>query len=511
MRELDLGIAPLVVLAIYLAVMVGIGWLGRVSRKDESLSDFYLAGSSFGFVVLFLTLFATQYSGNTLLGFAGTAFREGGTYVVSVLFMVLAITIITIYGPRLYRLSRKFGYVTPADYIHHRFGSDLLRVVCVLLLTWGLANYILEQLVAMGHAIEAFSGGRVSFMGGVVMLVLVMLVYESLGGMRSVAWTDCIQGGLLFAGCMVILYLLLTSQGGLAAAGEHIQANDPAKYEAPGPDGLRVWLSRILLLGFGVAVYPHAIQRVFAAKSLGTLRTSLAGMTFMPFATTLLAFLLGIIAISRYEGLTGFDSDKITLYMLADIAEAHPFAKWLVILVFVALVAAIMSTADSALLSTQSMLIKDVYKPYLNPNATAKHYLRVGKISGWVLMALLVASAWISHQTESSIWQLIKLKLEFMVQIAPAFVAGVYWRRLSAGPLLAGILTGTGITLVLWVGTVAGAFETDMRSPWNISAGVWGLAANWAVCLVGAMLFGRAEAGALTRSRKRASTPQARP
>ncbi len=488
MAELDLGIAPLFALTIYLIGMIGIGWLGRVSRKEESLSDFYLAGSSFGVVVLFLTLFSTQYSGNTLLGFAGTAFRQGGTYVVSVLFMVLAMTIITIYGPRLYRLSRTFGYVTPADYIYHRFGSRTLRIVCVLLLTWGLANYILEQLVAIGHALEAFSGGRVSFMGGVVLLVIVMLVYESLGGMRSVAWTDCVQGALLFGGCSVILYLLLTSEGGLVAAGAYIAEHAPEKFETPGPAGLRTWVSQIVLLGFGVAVYPHAIQRVFAAKSLGTLRTSLAGMAFMPFATTLLAFLLGIIAISRYQELSGFDSDKITLYMLADLAEANPIARWLVIVVFVALVAAIMSTADSALLSIQSMLIKDVYKPYLNPNAPAKHYLRVGKISGWVLMAVLVASAWVSHQTESSIWLLIKLKLEFMVQISPAFVAGVYWRRLTAGPMLAGILTGTAITLVLWVGTVAGAFESDLRSPWNISAGVWGLAANWVVCIGGTLM-----------------------
>jgi SSS family solute:Na+ symporter/sodium/pantothenate symporter len=490
-HELDLGVAPLVVLAFYLVVMVGIGWLGRVSRKEDSLSDFYLAGSSFGFAVLFLTLFATQYSGNTLLGFAGTAFREGGTYVVSVLFMVLAMTVITIYGPRLFRLSRKFGYVTPADYIHHRFGSEVLRVVCVLLLTWGLANYILEQLVAMGHALEAFSGGRVSFMGGVILLVVVMLIYESLGGMRSVAWTDCVQGALLFGGCTVILYLLLSSEGGLVAAGDYIRENDPAKYQSPGPAGLRTWTSQILLLGFGVAVYPHAIQRLFAAKSLGTLRTSLAGMAFMPFATTLLAFLLGIIALSRYEGLSGFDSDKITLYMLADIAELHVYARWLVIVVFVALVAAIMSTADSALLSIQSMLIKDIYKPYFNPDATGKHYVRIGKVAGWVLMAVLVGSAWVSRQTESSIWLLIKLKLEFMVQISPVFIAGLYWRRLTAGPVIAGILAGTAVTLVLWVGTVAGAFETDMRAPWNISAGVWGLAVNWAVCIGGTLLFSK--------------------
>ena len=489
MEKIELGIAPVVVLVIYLCLMIGIGLLGRAKRKEESLSDFYLGGSNFGFVVLFLTFFATQYSGNTLLGFAGTSYREGGTYIVSITFMVLAFTMITIYAPRLFKLARTFGYITPADYIYHRFGSHTLRIVCVLLFCWGLANYILEQLVAMGHAVEALSGGRITFMTGVLLLVFVMLVYESLGGMRSVAWTDVIQGTLLFGGCSVILYLLLTTEGGLVAATETIREQDPTKLQAPDGAGLRVWISRILLLGFGVSVYPHAIQRIFAARNLRTLRYSISGMTFMPFGTTLLAFLLGIIAINRFQNLSDFDSDKVTLYMIAEIINMNAFTYWLGIMVFVALIAAIMSTSDSALLSIQSMLTKDIYKPYLKRDASPQHLLKVGKLGGWVLMAVLIAFAWVSRQVESSIWLLIKLKLEFMVQISPVFLLGVYWRRLPAGAVLGGIFAGTAITLTLWVGAVVGLWETAMRSPLGISAGGWGLAVNYAICIAGGLLF----------------------
>ena len=258
----DLGYSALVVMGIYLVALLFLGWIGRVSRKEESLRDFYLAGSGFGFVVLFLTLFATQYSGNTLLGFAGRSYQQGGSYVVSITFMILVITVMMTYAPRLFRLARRFGYITPVDYIFHRFGSHGLRILSVLLLCWGLGNYILEQLVAMGHAVDALSGGRIPFMAGVVLLVLVMLVYESLGGMRSVAWTDVVQGILLFGGCSVILYLLLTTEGGLAAASETIREQDPVKLQAPDGAGIRIWISRILLLGFGVSVYPHAIQRI---------------------------------------------------------------------------------------------------------------------------------------------------------------------------------------------------------------------------------------------------------
>ena len=486
--DFDFGTGPLIILGIYLFVLIGLGWLGKIRQRERSLSEFYLGGSSFGLFVLFLTLFATQYSGNTLLGFAGRTYRQGGTYIVSVMFMTLAIGIITLYGPRLYRLARTFGYVTPADYIYHRFGSHALRIICVILLCWGLANYVLEQLVAMGHAMEGLSSGRIPFMWGVVLLVVVMLIYESLGGMRSVAWTDAVQGLLLFVGCLCILYVLLTSKGGLPAAAEIIQERDPVKYQVPGAQGIRVWVSTLLLLTFGVSVYPHAIQRIFAAGSLPVLRKAIAGMAFMPLVTTLLAFLIGLIAISRFAGLSTLESDKVTLYLLSDIIHQSVFTYWLVVVVFCALVAAIMSTADSALLSIGSMITKDIYLSYINPEAKPEHLLRVGKIFGWVLMAVLVLGAWVSLKTESSIWLLIKLKLEFMVQISPVFLLGIFWRRLTATPVLIGILVGTAITLTLWGGVIAGAWGAEYRSPYGISAGVWGLAANYTICIVGGFL-----------------------
>ncbi len=508
--ETNLGIDALVFMGLFLCIMLTIGWLGRRSRKEESLRDFYLAGSSFGFLVLFLTLFATQYSGNTLLGFAGRTYRQGGTYVVSITFMILVISVFTVYAPRLFRLSRKFGYITPADYVYHRFGSHAIRILTVILLCWGLGNYILEQLVAMGHGVEAISNGRITqiivgvcegiglggmvagvepgqfdFMGGVLLLAFVMLVYESLGGMRAVAWTDVIQGLLLFAGCGCILFILLTSEGGLPAATAELQEVEPEKIQTPDWGGLRVWGSNLVLLGLGVALYPHAIQRIFAARSLPTLRKSIAAMAFMPLVTTLLAFLIGYIGLSRFRGLE--DSDKITIYVLTSMGESL-LTYWLVVIVLTAVVAAIMSTADSALLSLSSMFTKDIYKVYIRRDATPRHYLMVGKVFGWGLMVILILGPYVSLKTESSIWLLIKLKLEFMVQLSPVFMLGLFWKRLPAWAVLSGMLAGTLIALILWGGTAAKLWTEAWRSPLGINAGVWGLAANYGICVVGTLM-----------------------
>lgn len=495
-EPLQLGNGALVVTGVYLALMLGIGWLGRISRKETSLRDFYLGGSSLGMLVLFLTLFATQYSGNTLLGFAGRAYQQGGTYIVSVTFMMLVVTVFMVYAPRLVRLARRFGYITPADYVYHRFGSDKLRVLTVILLCWGLANYVLEQLVAMGHAIEAISSGRIEFMVGVVGLAAVMLIYESLGGMRSVAWTDVIQGTLLFGGCGCILVVLMTDEGGVAAATEVIREVQPEKLQIPDAHGVRVWISNLILIGMGVAIYPHAIQRLFAARTLKTLRGSLAAMVFMPLATTMLAFMIGYVAIAHYPGLSDLESDKVTIHVLSNMIGQSPAMYWLVVIVFSAILAAIMSTADSALLTIGSMVTKDVYKPYIHKDATPVQMLRVGKTFSWGVMGVLILMAWVSLKTESSLWLLIKLKLEFMVQLAPVFLLGVFWRRFSAGAALAGMLAGTVLTLVIWGGVMADAWTS--RSPMGISAGVWALGLNFFLCVAGSMLSPSVEAIART-------------
>ncbi|HVS12545.1 MAG TPA: sodium:solute symporter family protein [Thermoanaerobaculia bacterium] len=496
--EVAFGPGALVVMAGYLVVMLLLGWLGRVSRKEESLRDFYLGGSSFGLAVLFLTLFATQYSGNTLLGFAGRSYQQGLTYVVAVTFMILVVSVLMVYAPRLFRLSRKFGYITPADFVFHRFGSHPLRALSVLLLCWGLANYVLEQLVAMGHAVEAISGGRIGFMQGVLLLALVMLVYESLGGMRSVAWTDVVQGSLLLAGCGAVLWGILASGGGLPEAAASVAEHHPARLDAPGARDLRVWISNLVLLGLGVAIYPHAIQRLFAARELRSLRRSLALMAFMPLVTTLLAVLIGFVGLGLFPELSGVESDRITVYVLGSMAGGSAVAYWLVVLVLAGVVAAIMSTADSALLSMGSMLTKDLYLPYVERGASRAKLLRVGKVLSWAIMALLILMAWISLETESSLWLLIKLKLEFMVQLVPVLVLGVHWRGFSASAALAGMVGGTVSTLVLWIGAAAG-WWTD-RSPAGISAGVWGLALNLALC-VALSLWQRRPAAAASDSR----------
>ena len=147
-------------IGIYLLSMLLIGWFGYRARRENTLKDFYLAGNSFGMLVLVMTLFATQYSGNTFYGFSGSTYRMGYAWIMSMHFMTAIVVCYLLLAPKLYRLSQQQGYITPPDYIDDRFGSKLMTTIGAVVMILALSNYLLAQLMAMGRALEGLATTR---------------------------------------------------------------------------------------------------------------------------------------------------------------------------------------------------------------------------------------------------------------------------------------------------------------------------------------------------------------
>jgi SSS family solute:Na+ symporter/sodium/pantothenate symporter len=108
-------------LLLYLASLLLVGWAGRRARKEDSLADFYLGGRGLGTFVLFLTLYATQYSGNTLVGYAGVSYRTGFKFIVSVVFMMSIVGGYLLFAPRSSHSATTFSIDTATG------GSPCLR------------------------------------------------------------------------------------------------------------------------------------------------------------------------------------------------------------------------------------------------------------------------------------------------------------------------------------------------------------------------------------------------
>jgi len=462
------------VLAAYLLVLLGVAALARRARADGSPADHFLGGRELGVSILFLTLYATAYSGNSLLGYPGEAYRRGFSWIMATGFMMSIMVVFHLLAPRLRPVALRHGFVTPGDWIRHRFagqpGVDLLRQLVALLMSVALANFLLAQLVAMGHVAHALTGGLLPYAGGVVGLAALILFYETWGGLRAVAWTDAVQGILMMLGLATLLGWLLGEGGGLPATTRAIVALRPDALALPGAREQLNWASTLVLLGLASVVYPQAIQRIFAARSGRSLSRAFALMTFMPLTTTLVVTLIGWAAIPRLVGLGALQADTVMPRLLQAWAAEGSVAAWGAALVFVGALSAIMSTADSVLLSLGSVIAADLLGRSRNDPDTT----RLGKRAAALV---LVGAVLLALTPRLTLWRLIELKMELLIQCSPAFLLALHWSRLDARCTLAGALTGTllaGGLALLGVPRLAG-----------IHVGVVGLAGNLAVAILG--------------------------
>ncbi|MZG54154.1 MAG: sodium:solute symporter family protein [Nitrospinae bacterium] len=479
-EALPFGPGALVVVAVYVLSLLGIGFYAYKQRQKDNMQDFFLAGRSLGFTILFLTLYATQYSGNTLLGFSGATYRNGLSFLVCVHFMTAIVVCYLLFAPQLYRLSRQNQFLTPGDFIFHRYQNQFLRILVTLIMVYALANFTLAQMRTLGTAFAGISQGRIPMWAGVIGLALVMLIYESLGGMRSVAWTDAIQGGMLLAGFTILIGVAFSQFGSLPEAIEKLAGNPDTlhKIKPPDGDGARNWMSFVLLVGLGAAIYPQAIQRVYAARNVGTLKRSLAVMAFMPLVTALVSVMIGLLMAAHlpdlekeFLGSGTIPSETVLTQMCLEIMQQSVFGYWLVVILFSSLLAAVMSTADSALLSISSMITHDIYGQTFRPDADQAHLTRIGKSVTWILMIPLV---WAALVYEGNLIQLLKIKFELLIQCVPAIYLGVHCKSLNARTVITGMIVGLAVTL--------GMIAMGWSRVSGIHSGIIGLAFNLAIC-----------------------------
>jgi solute:Na+ symporter, SSS family len=474
------GMDGIIILSVFAIVMLVIGYLSGRGEKNlhHSLSGYYLAGKNLGFIALFFTLYATQYSGNTIVGYAPSAYRTGFSWLQSVSFMTIIIGVYLLFAPRLYVVSKRQNFVTPTDWLQFRFKSKAVTLLSIFLMLWGLGNYLLEQLVAIGQAASGMTGGTIPYQIAVIVFVVVMLVYEWLGGMKAVAFTDVMQGVILMIGIIVFLIGGLYLVGGSFADVTHyINELEPVKTAVPSAEVSINWFSMLLLVGFGASIYPHAVQRIYSAQSEKTLKKSFSRMAWMPPITTGLVFLVGLIGIMLFPGLDTSGSEQLVGLMANEIAAINPFYYWVMIIFFGGIVAAIVSTADSVLLSFSSLLSNDVYGKFINPNATEHKKVMVGKVGGIVAVILLL---WLAWNPPGTLYEIFVLKFELLVQVFPAFVLGLYWKRLNGRAVFWGMLIGAILAGILTF--------TGYKTIYGIHGGVIGLALNFVICVGGSLL-----------------------
>jgi Na+/proline symporter len=417
-------------------------------------------------------------------------YRIGYAWIMCVHFMTAIVACYLIFAPKLYKRARRYNYITPTDYLQHRFGSNSLNIVVTVIMVFVLSNYLLAQLMAMGRAMQGLSSAdpNIAYQQGVILLTLIMVIYGTLGGIRAVAWTDVIQGSILIVGLIVLLFMLFKQFGSISLATATIQqTQDFSKINVPDANRIREWISYILIVGFGSTLYPQAIQRIYAARSEKILRQGLAFMAFAPLFTALIAVIIGIYAIAYVPGLEGTASDQVLTRILSIIQQNSILGYWLIVILYAAVLAAMMSTADSAMLSISSMLSKDIYSRFINENASEATLTLLGKLFSWCLIIILVWLA-IYLSDKASLLKLLDRKFDLLIQLIPAFMLSIHWRGSQALPTFIGIIVGVFISLCLAYGSFNFVHEGKV---YGFHPGLIGLVINILITVIGSIFINR--------------------
>lgn len=451
----DLPIIALTFAGYFAAVLV-IGWYAY--RRTSTISDFVLGGRRLGSGVAALSASASDMSGWLLLGLPGLAYAAG----LQSLWLAGGLLLGTwlnwrLMAARLRVFTEVFGdSLTLPEYFANRFGdpSGLLRGIAAFFILLFFLIYTSSGLVAGGKLFEAVFG--LPYVWAVAAGTLVILLYTAVGGFLAVSWTDVLQGLLMAAALVAVPLFALARMGGLDASLDSIAAVNPQLFDPlTAADGRPLGvIAAVSLCAWGLGYFgqPHILARFQGIRSARAVpRARRIAVTWVLITMTG-AILTGLVGGPLLDPpLAGDDREKVFIH-LVDLL----FHPWMAGLCLAAILAAVMSTADSQLLVASSAFTEDFYRRALRPGATPGELVLVGRLS---VLALAGFAFLLAMDPKAMVLDLVAYAWAgFGAAFGPALLLSLCWPRMTGRGALAGILAG-GLTVVAWKHLEGGIFE----------------------------------------------------
>ena len=442
--------------ACYLLCLLVIGIVAY--RKTSNLSDYILGGRRLGAWVAALSAGASDMSGWLLLGLPGYAYASGfqAFWLAAGL---LAGTYLNwrIVAPRLRVYSQLADdSMTLPEFLNQRFldDSNSIRFIAAFFTLLFFLFYTVSGLVASGKLFNAVFG--IPYEWAIVIGMSAILVYTFIGGFLAVSWTDLFQGLLMFIVLLIVPILAVNQAGGIAAVNDVITQNKPQMFSLFMDDnGDAIGVITILsLLAWGLGYFgqPHILARFKAIASPSYITSArMIGVSWsgLSMLGAIMVGITGYVIFQNGEGLA--DAEQVFLLLVNQL-----FTPILAGICLAAVLAAIMSTADSQLLVSASVLTEDIYKKLAGRTLSDRHLVWTGRIAV-VLLALL--ATWLARDPQSNVLMLVSYAWGgFGAAFGPTLILALYWRRMNRWGALAGMLAG-GLTVVVWKQLSGGIFD----------------------------------------------------
>ncbi len=447
----------------YMTVMVAIGFYFYF--KTDNLSDYVLGGRGLGPGVTALSAGASDMSGWLLLGLPGMMYSEGivGSWIAVGLIIGAYLNWHYIARPLRVFTHKLNDSITIPDYFSNRFEDkgNILRVVTAVVILVFYTLYTSSGLVGGAKLFEATFG--LDYSTALLVGSFIIVSYTFLGGYNAVSWTDFIQGILMMLALVVTPLVVIYHIGGVAEGLKLIESIDPSKLDIFRGSSI-IGIISLVAWGLGYFGQPHILVRFMSIRHEDEIdRAKVIGMSWMIFS------ILGSLAVGFFgfayviaEGVSLQDSEKIfiTLSQLL-------FNPWIAGFLLAAILAAIMSTIDSQLLVSSSVLTRDIYHALVRKDATNKELVWVGRAT---VIIIAVIAWYLSSDKDSSVLQLVAYAWAgFGAAFGPLIILSLYKSDVTRMGAIAGMVMGS-LTVIIWKQLEGGIFELYELLPGFISA-----------------------------------------
>ncbi|GIF20988.1 SSS family solute:Na+ symporter [Actinoplanes tereljensis] len=453
-------ITEIVVFTFLFLLVSGIGFVAarwRAPKDMAHLDEWGLGGRSFGGWVTWFLVGGDLYTAYTFVAVPALIFGAGAAGFFAVPYTIIIYPIFFLILIRLWSVSHRHGFVTPADFVRTRFDSPTLALVIAITGIVATMPYIALQLVGIEAVLKTMGVTGDSLLARhapIIIAFAILAAYTYQSGLRAPALIAFVKDTLIY---LVIIVAVLYLPYKLGGWGSIFDAADK-KFQgtaAPG-DGILLNANNqiqyvTLALGSALALflYPHSITGVLASKNRNVIKRNMSALPAYSFLLGLIA-LLGYMAISAgVKPLPGAKEGTVDSNTVVPLLFDQKFPAWFAGIAFAAIGIGALVPAAIMSIAAANLFTRNIYKEYLKRDATHAQEAQVSKIASLVVKVGAVAFIVFLDPQFSIDLQLIGGVI--ILQTAPAVAIGLYTRWLHRGALIAGWAAGMGLAFwMLW-------------------------------------------------------------
>ncbi len=452
--------------SIYIALMLGVGIWG--SLKTKTLGDFFLGGRTFGPWVTAFAYGTSYFSAVVFIGFAGKFGWNNGLSSMSIgIGNALAGALLAwlILGRRTRRMTHNLDVMTMPEFFFRRFGLYMLKPFSALIIFIFLLPYSAGVYKGLAELfVAAFPG--IEFSTAILIMAVITGAYLILGGYFAVAITDCIQGVIMIAGALALVYFISEAAnpgGGIIETAKMASAKY-AEHQAAGVAKPGPWYllpSIIVMTSFGCWALPQMVHKFYALKDERMIIRGAIVCAIFALIIGSAAYFTGSMSHLFFDQLPVVEKGAAQDTLVPSMIVNH-LPKPLIGLMLVLLLSASMSTLSGLVLVSASAITIDLYKGMVDENVSHKTSITMMRFLCAVFIAL---SYFIATHRITFIETLMSLSWGAVsgAFLAP-FIYGLFWRKATGLGALVGMISGlsTSVTLFFMLPKSLAAFASCM-------------------------------------------------